>query len=58
MFEIMGKPVITVRPEMSIRHCARLFEQFGISHAPVLENDQVIGIISYYLLVLGGLDLE
>ncbi len=58
VFEIMGKPVITVRPEMSIRHCARLFEQFGISHAPVLENDQVIGIISYYLLVLGGLDLE
>ncbi len=58
VFEIMAKPVIAVRPEMSIRHCARLFEQFGISHAPVLEHDQVIGIISYYLLVLGGLDLD
>ncbi|MFQ5635028.1 MAG: CBS domain-containing protein [Gammaproteobacteria bacterium] len=58
VFEIMSKPVITVRPDMSIRHCARLFEQFGISHAPVLENEQVIGIISYYLLVLGGLDLD
>ena len=58
VFEIMAKPVIAVRPEMSIRHCARLFEEFGISHAPVLENDQVIGIISYYLLVLGGLDLD
>jgi predicted transcriptional regulator len=58
VFEIMTKPVITVRPEMSIRHCARLFEQFGLSHAPVLEHDQVIGIISYYRLVLGGLDLE
>ncbi len=58
VFEIMAKPVIAVRPEMSIRHCARLFEQFRISHAPVLENDQVIGIISYYLLVLGGLDLD
>lgn len=58
VFEIMAKPVIAVRPEMSIRHCARLFEQFGISHAPVLENDQVVGIISYYLLVLGGLDLD
>ena len=58
VFEIMGKPVIAVRPEMSIRHCARLFEQFGLSHAPVLEHDQVIGIISYYLLVLGGLDLD
>lgn len=58
VFEIMAKPVIAVRPEMSILHCARLFERFGISHAPVLENDQVVGIVSYYLLVLGGLDLD
>ena len=58
VFEIMAKPVISVRPQMSIRHCARLFEEFGISHAPVVENDQVIGIVSYYLLVLGGLDLD
>jgi len=58
VFEIMAKPVIAVRPDMSIRHCARLFEQFGISHAPVLEDERVIGIVSYYLLVLGGLDLD
>ena len=58
VYEIMSKPVITVRPDMNIRHCARLFEKFGISHAPVLENDQVVGVVSYYLLVLGGLDLD
>lgn len=58
VFEIMAKPVVAVRQEMSIRHCAALFERFGISHAPVLEDDQVIGIVSYYLLVLGGLDLD
>lgn len=58
VFEIMAKPVVSVRPDMSIRHCARLFEQFGISHAPVLEEERVIGIVSYYLLVLGGLDLD
>ena len=57
-YEIMAKPVITVRPDMSIRHCARLFEKFGISHAPVLEEQKVVGVVSYYLLVLGGLDLE
>lgn len=57
-YEIMAKPVITVRPDMSIRHCARLFEKFGISHAPVLEDEKVIGVVSYYLLVLGGLNLE
>ena len=54
----MAKPVIFVRPQMSVRHCARLFEEFDISHAPVVENDQAIGIVSYYLLVLGGLDLD
>lgn len=58
VFEIMSKPVMSVRPGMSIRHCARLFERFGINHAPVIENDEVIGIVSYYLLVLGGLDLD
>jgi len=58
IFEIMAKPVISVRPGMSIRHCARLFEKCGISHAPVIEDDKVIGIVSYYLLVLGGLDLD
>ena len=55
----MSKPVLTVRPDMEIRYCARLLERFGISHAPVVENDTVVGIVSYYLLVLYGLpDLE
>jgi predicted transcriptional regulator len=55
VFEIMAKPVISVRPDMDIRYCARLFDKCGISHAPVVENDKVVGIVSYYLLVLEGL---
>ncbi len=59
VFEVMSKPVISVRPDMDIRYCARLFGKFGISHAPVIENDEVIGVVSYYLLVLEGmLDLD
>ena len=59
VFEIMSKPVISVRPDMDIRYCARLFGRFGISHAPVMEDDKVIGMVSYYLLVLEGmLDLD
>lgn len=57
-FEIMAKPVVSVRPDMSIRFCARLFENFGISHAPVIEQENVIGIVSYYTLVLGAIDLN
>jgi len=55
VYEIMAKPVLSVRPDMEIRYCARLFENFGISHAPVIENDTVVGMVSYYLLVLYGL---
>ena len=59
VYEIMAKPILTVRPDMEIRYCARLFENFGISHAPVVEDDKIIGMVSYYLLVLHGLpDLD
>ena len=60
VYEIMAKPVLTVRPDMEIRYCARMFENFGISHAPVMENGEIVGTVSYYRLVLHGLmpDLE
>jgi len=60
VYEIMAKPVLTVRPDMEIRYCARLFENFGISHAPVVEDGEIVGMVSFYLLVLHGLlpDLE
>ena len=55
VYEIMAKPCVTVRPDMEIRYCARLFENFGISHAPVVEDDKIIGTVSFYRLVLHGL---
>ena len=55
VYEIMAKPVLMVRPDMEIRYCARLFENFGISQAPVVENGKIIGAVSYYRLVLHGL---
>ena len=55
VYEIMAKPVLTVRPDMEIRYCARMFDNFGISHAPVVDGDEVVGIVSYYLLVLHGI---
>ena len=55
IYEIMAKPVITVHPDMDIRYCARLFERFGISRAPVVEDRQVVGIVSHTDMVLRGL---
>lgn len=55
IYEIMSKPVIPLEPEMDVRYCARLFERFGLSNAPVVENGQVLGIVSYNELVFHGL---
>ena len=55
VYEIMAKPVLPVDPDMDIRYCARYFETFGLSRAPVIENKKVIGIVSYTDMVLKGL---
>jgi len=55
IYEVMTKPVLTVSPDMDIRYCARLFERFHLSRAPVVENGQVIGIVSHTDMVLKGL---
>lgn len=54
IYEIMSKPVVSVDPRMDIRYCARLFENFGIGRAPVIENRKVIGIVGYTDIVLHG----
>lgn len=55
VYEIMSKPVIPLDPEMDVRYCARLFDRFGLSNAPVIENSKVIGVVSYNELVFNGL---
>ncbi len=56
VYEVMAKPVISIDPDMDIRYCARLFARFDISRAPVIENGEVIGIVSFTDLVLKGLN--
>ena len=51
VYEIMSKPVLGLSPKMDVRYCARLFEKFGLNAAPVIENDLVIGLVSYKELV-------
>jgi predicted transcriptional regulator len=55
VYEIMAKPLLTVDPNMDIRYCARYFENFKLSRAPVVEDRKVIGIISHTDMVLKGL---
>jgi len=55
VYEIMSKPVISVHPEMDIRYCSRLFADYNLVRAPVIEDRKVIGIVSPNSLVLDGL---
>jgi CBS domain-containing protein len=44
--EIMSTQVIQVSPDDTIEHCLELVTKNHVRHLPVLENDQIIGIIS------------
>lgn len=54
IYEIMSKPVVSVDPDMDIRYCTRLFENFGLSRAPVIDNRKVVGVVGYTDIVLRG----
>lgn len=55
LYEVMMKPALTVSPQMDIRYCARLLDRFNVLRAPVIENDEVIGIVGFSDIVLGGI---
>ena len=52
VYEIMSKPVIRVDANMDIRYCARLFDNFGLSRAPVMQDGKLVGIVSFTDMVM------
>lgn len=58
IYEIMSKPVISVDPKMDVKYCIKLFDRFGLSRAPVLENNKIIGLVSYTDIVLKGVMMQ
>ncbi len=44
--EIMSRDVISVSPEQSIQEAASLMKQHDIGSIPVVENGQILGIIT------------
>jgi len=44
--EILSEQVVRVAPSHSIEHCMRLMTEHRIRHLPVVNDDEVVGIIS------------
>jgi CBS domain-containing protein len=44
--EIVSSDVITVDPQESVEECMRLMTEHRIRHLPVLQHDEMVGIIS------------
>jgi CBS domain-containing protein len=50
--EIMSKPLIVVNPTLRLPFVAQLFSRFNIQNAIVIEEHQLVGVISSADLVL------
>jgi CBS domain-containing protein len=46
VYEIMSKPVLSVPASMPVPYAARLLNNFNVSYAMVIENNQVVGMVS------------
>ncbi len=55
VYEVMNKPAISVHPDMDVRYCARLLTHFGLSRCPVVDNGNIVGVVSLTSIVFNGL---
>ncbi|MET0659416.1 MAG: CBS domain-containing protein, partial [Steroidobacteraceae bacterium] len=46
VWEIMSAPVITVSPDQTIQDCMQLVTERRVRHLPVVEKNQLVGMVS------------
>ena len=52
--DIMRQPCISLEPHLSLREAALIMSDSGIQRAPVIHNDELLGILSVTDLVMKG----
>jgi CBS domain-containing protein len=46
VYEIMSKPVLSINADMPIPYAARFLTNFNVSYAMVIDNNEVMGMVS------------
>lgn len=54
VYEIMSKPVLTVGVDMDVRHAIRLLARVRLSRALVVEDGEMVGIVTLRDLAIRG----
>jgi signal-transduction protein with cAMP-binding, CBS, and nucleotidyltransferase domain len=58
VYEIMNKPAISVHSTMYIRYCARLLTRMNISRCPVIDEGELVGVVSLTSIVFMNNELR
>ena len=56
-YEIMAKPVLMIDANMPVIYAARYLTNFNVSWAPVMENGELVGMVSLMGMVWKGREL-
>lgn len=51
-YQVMQKPVLSIRANMNVRYAIRLLLKFQVFRALVIENDEAIGIVTLEEMLL------
>lgn len=54
--EVMVKKMITVTKDTTVDQCMALMKQYRIRHLPVVENDQLVGLVSIRDVLMAALE--
>jgi CBS domain-containing protein len=53
--DIMHLPCIALTPELTIQEASKLLSESGVQRAPVVQNGQLLGVISVTDILMRGL---